>query len=161
MSEETRAADAPLVSVVIPCLNEAESVAQCVEKALRGIEACGLPGEVVVVDLVDHLQRSPLPENMILNVNVPDLPFNQLRGIKATRLGHRHKAESARAEALANGEHLYWVGAAGAARDVAADTDFGSVADGYVSITPLSIDLTHRPHINLLDTWVAPLNQRG
>lgn len=112
----------------------------------------------VVVDLLHQLARSPLPESMILNINVPDRPYHQLCGIKATRLGHRHKAESATAQTLDSGEDIYWIGAAGAASDNAADTDFGCVADGYVSITPLSVDLTHRGHLDMLSSWVAPVN---
>jgi 5'-nucleotidase len=112
----------------------------------------------VVVDLLQQLRKSQLPENMILNVNVPDIPYEQVHGIKVTRLGTRHKADTARIETLENGENVFWIGAAGAAQDFTVGTDFGCVADGYVSITPLTIDLTHRGHMELLNSWVAPVN---
>jgi hypothetical protein len=72
----------------------------------------------------------------LLNVNVPDLPFDQIKGIQVTRLGKRHKAEPTIKSVTPRNETVYWVGAAGAAQDAGEGTDFHAVANGYASVTP-------------------------
>lgn len=91
---------------------------------------------------------------VLLNVNVPDVPYHQLNGMLVTRLGRRHKAEPVVRQKNPRGETVYWVGAAGLAADAGEGTDFYAVANGYVSITPLQIDLTHAAQIGAVATWL-------
>jgi len=108
----------------------------------------------VVVRLVKQLQRYPLPRDTILNVNVPDLPLDQIAGIRATRLGHRHKAEPVVRDKDPRGRVIYWVGPAGAEADAGPGTDFHAIREGFVSITPLQIDLTRHDSVAPLDNWL-------
>ena len=97
----------------------------------------------------------PLPEAALLNVNFPDLPRAAVKGIVATRLGRRHKAEPAIKSANPHGETIYWVGAAGPAADDGPGTDFHAVAQGCVSITPLHVDLTHFGQVEHVRAWLG------
>jgi 5'-nucleotidase len=106
-------------------------------------------------DLIERFRDSPFPEPVLLNVNVPDIPFDQLRGIRITRLGKRHKAEPVVRNVTPRGDVAYWVGAAGEAQDAGEGTDFHAVADGFVSVTPLQIDLTHYAQLPRLKTWLT------
>jgi 5'-nucleotidase len=85
---------------------------------------------------------------------VPDVPYDTLAGIRLTRLGRRHKAEAVVKQVSPRGETVYWVGAAGAAADAGEGTDFHAVDNGYVSITPLQVDLTHAAQIGPLKEWL-------
>src|SRR5581483_11868833 len=96
----------------------------------------------VAVELVKRYQRQPWSQPTLLNVNVPDLPYEQLKGMSVTRLGRRHKAEPVIKTENPRGDIVYWVGAAGDAQDAGEGTDFDAVARGHVSVTPLQIDLT-------------------
>ncbi len=107
--------------------------------------------------LVEALRRHPLPADTILNVNVPDLPLVEIRGIQATRLGHRHKAEPVIRAHDPRGRPIYWVGPAGPAQDAGPGTDFYAVEQGYVSVTPIQVDLTHYPAIDPLAQWLERL----
>ena len=78
----------------------------------------------------------------LLNVNIPCLPLDEVRGTKVTRLGRRHAAEPVITQVSPRGETMYWIGGAGAARDETEGTDFHATAQGHVSVTPLQIDLT-------------------
>lgn len=108
----------------------------------------------VVADIVRHQQEHPFTHPVLLNINVPDVPFDQLQGREITRLGKRHKAEPVVKSENPRGETVYWVGAAGAAQDAGAGTDFGAVARGIVSITPLQIDLTHYGQMDAIKQWL-------
>jgi 5'-nucleotidase len=107
----------------------------------------------VVIDLVRHHQSKPLPVAALLNVNVPDIAYEQLRGNRITRLGRRHKAEPVIKSITPRGETVYWVGAAGAAQDAGDGTDFHAIEHGYASITPLQIDLTHYQQLDMMKQW--------
>ena len=109
----------------------------------------------VALDLVQMLERQPLREPLLLNVNVPDVPYEELRGRVVTRLGKRHKAEAVVRTQTPRNETVYWVGAAGAAQDSGEGTDFYAVANNLVSITPLQIDLTHNAQLPLIRSWLA------
>ena len=109
----------------------------------------------VAVDLVTRFQREPLRHPMLLNVNVPDLPYEQLAGYRITRLGRRHKAERVVQSTNPRGDTVYWIGAAGDAADAGAGTDFHAVASGYVSVTPLQIDLTQYAQLDLVRSWLG------
>ncbi|MDE1982171.1 MAG: 5'/3'-nucleotidase SurE [Betaproteobacteria bacterium] len=109
----------------------------------------------VAADLVRQVQRKPLPQATLLNVNVPDIPFDQVRGLKITRLGRRHKAEPVIKSVNPRGDPVYWVGAAGPAADAGEGTDFDAVANGWVSVTPLQVDLTHFQQLEPLQHWLG------
>ncbi|MDD2990965.1 MAG: 5'/3'-nucleotidase SurE [Zoogloea sp.] len=106
-------------------------------------------------ELVERFQRDPVKVPTLLNVNVPDLPFEKIKGIQVTRLGKRHKAEPTIKSVTPRNETVYWVGAAGAAQDAGEGTDFHAVANGYASITPLQIDLTHQGQITTVRDWLG------
>jgi len=112
-------------------------------------------GARVALELVERLTRSPLAENVILNVNVPDLPYEALRGFRSTRLGHRHKAEPVVKGTDPRGRTIYWIGPAGAEQDAGPGTDFHAVREGYVSVTPLQVDLTRHASLDILGDWLG------
>jgi len=109
----------------------------------------------VALELVQMLEREPLSEPLLLNVNVPDVPYEELRGRVVTRLGKRHKAEAVVRTQTPRNETVYWVGAAGAAQDAGEGTDFYAVANNQVSLTPLQVDLTHNAQLPLIRDWLA------
>lgn len=111
-------------------------------------------GARIAEELIKRLQAFPLSENVILNVNVPDMPYGQLRGIRATRLGHRHKAEPVIKARDPRGKTIYWVGPAGAEQDAGPGTDFHTVRQGYVSVTPLQVDLTRHSALRTISHWL-------
>ena len=104
--------------------------------------------------LVERFIQKPFPHRVLLNVNVPALPADQLHGIQVTRLGRRHKAESVIKDTTPRGETVYWIGAAGKADDAGMGTDFHAVAQGFVSVTPLQVDLTQYDLIEGVADWV-------
>ncbi|KAB2927365.1 MAG: 5'/3'-nucleotidase SurE [Dechloromonas sp.] len=108
----------------------------------------------VARELVERFVRQPIREPVLLNVNVPDLPHDQLQGTEVTRLGRRHKAEPVVRMVSPRNETVYWVGAAGAAADAGPGTDFNAVERGCVSITPLQIDLTHTAQLGAVRNWM-------
>lgn len=108
----------------------------------------------IAANLVERLRQGPPPGAMILNVNVPDLPDGQLRGIRVTRLGNRHRSEPVVRTQDPRGEDVYWVGSAGAGQDAGPGTDFHAVASGFASITPLQIDLTRHAAIVEIERWL-------
>lgn len=109
----------------------------------------------VALELVQMIQRQQSREPLLLNVNVPDVPYAELRGKVVTRLGKRHKAESVVRTVTPRNETVYWVGAAGEAQDAGEGTDFYAVSHDQVSITPLQIDLTHNAQLPLIRNWLA------
>ncbi|GBG02982.1 5'-nucleotidase SurE [Azospira sp. I13] len=109
----------------------------------------------VARDLVLRFQQQPLGQPALLNVNVPDVPYAALKGVAVTRLGKRHKAEPVVKAVTPRHETVYWVGAAGAAQDAGEGTDFHAVAQGWASVTPLQIDLTHVQQLPRLQKWLA------
>ena len=109
----------------------------------------------VAHDLVQRLARSPLGTPVLLNVNVPDVPYEAITAIEVTRLGRRHKAQAVVQGKNPRGETVYWVGPAGAAREAGPGTDFNALERGAVSITPLQVDLTHAQQIGDIAGWIA------
>ncbi len=107
----------------------------------------------VIVELVQHHAKNPFPAPLLMNVNIPDIPFNQIKGTRITRLGKRHKAEAVIKSTTPRGETVYWVGAAGAAADAGEGTDFHAVEHNLVSITPLQVDLTQHAQLEALKAW--------
>lgn len=112
----------------------------------------------VAVDLLRKIQKQPLPNDTLLNVNVPDVPLSEIKGMQITRLGQRHKAEPVIKSADPRGNPIYWVGPPGAEQDAGPGTDFDAIKNGYVSITPLQLDLTRFERLQSLSDW---LNQEA
>jgi 5'-nucleotidase len=108
----------------------------------------------VALEMVERLRRVPVSGPVLLNINVPDLPYDKLGEIEITRLGKRHKAEPVVKEINPRKETVYWVGPAGGAQDAGAGTDFYAIAAKRVSVTPLQIDLTHMNQIPFLRDWL-------
>ena len=104
--------------------------------------------------MVERLRRVPVSGPVLLNLNIPDLAYDALRGVEITRLGKRHKAEPVIKEVSPRQETVYWVGPAGGAQDAGAGTDFFAIAAKRVSVTPLQVDLTHVSQIPLLRDWL-------
>lgn len=109
----------------------------------------------VVADLVRRFEKHSHTHPWLLNVNVPDIEYEQLQGMEVTRLGKRHKAEPVVKSTNPHGETVYWVGAAGKAQDAGEGTDFHAVANGRVSITPLQMDLTQYSQLNAVRGWLT------
>jgi 5'-nucleotidase len=111
----------------------------------------------VVALLIERLLADPLPADTILNVNVPDLPWEQIGGFEATRLGHRHKSEPVVKTTDPRGRTMYWVGPAGPEQDAGPGTDFCAVRSKRISITPLQVDLTRYAALDKVAAWVLGL----
>lgn len=111
----------------------------------------------VALRLIEQLQASPLPGDTILNVNVPDLPWQQLDGFEVTRTGHRHRAEEVLKSRDPRGRPIYWIGASGPEADCGPGTDFHAIANRRVSITPLLVDLTRYAMLEQLKHWAVRL----
>ena len=107
--------------------------------------------------IVARLQHDPLPPDVILNVNVPDLPWEYLAGFMVTRLGHRHKSEPVIMTTDPRGRPIYWIGESGAEQDAGPGTDFHAVRNGYVSVTPLQVDLTRHAALERLQAWMKDI----
>ena len=108
----------------------------------------------VARELVERQVNNPIRQPVLLNVNVPDIPYSQLQGMEVTRLGRRHKAEPVVKMNSPRNETVYWVGAAGAAADAGPGTDFNAIEQNRVSITPLQIDLTHTAQLPAIRDWM-------
>jgi len=108
----------------------------------------------VTVDIIKRLNAHPLPKDQILNLNVPDIPLSELKGMKVTRLGARHKAETMTKREDPWGREIYWYGSLGNESDAGEGTDFHAINSGYASITPLQIDMTAHSSIDAMKTWL-------
>lgn len=108
----------------------------------------------VARELVEQFIASPWKEPVLLNVNVPEGRYEDLRGFQVTRLGKRHKAAPMIPAMTPRGEKVFWVGPAGAAAEAGEGTDFHAVSKGFVSVTPLQIDLTHNGQLRQVRQWL-------
>lgn len=104
--------------------------------------------------LLNSIHVCPIPENQIINVNVPDLPLDEIKGVLVTKLGRRYSSEIVVPSKDLRGESIYWVGPQGDVLDNSENTDFWAVANGFVSLTPLHIDLTSYNVMDDLCSWV-------
>ena len=104
--------------------------------------------------LLESIAETDLPQDTILNVNVPDLPWEDIKGFKATRLGARHRSEGVIVDKDPRGVPIYWVGPPGEEQDAGEGTDFYATKNGFVSVTPLQIDLTRYDSLKNLHTWL-------
>jgi len=111
----------------------------------------------VARDVVERFIRRPYPAPgpVLLNVNIPNLPYDRLDGVVPTRLGKRHHAEEVIRARNPRGETVYWIGPAGSAKDAGPGTDFHAVAAGQVSVTPLHIDLTASALADATRRWLT------
>jgi len=109
----------------------------------------------VVTDMIRKLENSALAPEVILNVNVPDVPFDELKGVRAARLGFRHKSEPIVRSEDPHGRTIYWVGPAGQGQDAGPGTDFHAISEGAASVTPLKVDLTRHDTLPRLQDWLS------
>ena len=110
------------------------------------------------VEIVSRLKADPLPADTILNVNVPDVPWSEVKGFEVTRLGNRHRAEGCIAQKDPRGNEVYWIGPAGREQDSGPGTDFNAVRTGHISITPIQVDLTRYQALEKVASWVGGLS---
>ncbi len=109
----------------------------------------------VARDIVARYQKSLPSTRWLLNVNVPNVPYAEIKGVRTVRTGRRHQAEPAVKTINENGVVEYRVGPVGKAADAGPDTDFGTIAEGYVSVTPISVDLTQYNALPLVKAWLS------
>jgi 5'-nucleotidase len=109
----------------------------------------------VAFDLLQRFKGSKISVPVLLNVNVPDIPYESINGYVVTRLGKRHKAEPVIKTTSPRGDSVYWVGAAGAAQDAGPGTDFNAINQNFVSVTPLQMDLTNFSQQSMVNTWLS------
>lgn len=112
-----------------------------------------------VMMVLERLLVDPLPADTILNVNVPDVPWDDIRGFEVTRLGHRHRAEPSIPHVDPRGNRVYWIGPAGPEQDAGPGTDFDAVRRGFVSVTPIHVDLTRYQAMDQVAGWVQRMDQ--
>ena len=116
---------------------------------------------IVACRLIRALAQEPLRIGKILNVNVPDLPLSSLKGIRVTRCGSRHPANQAISQLDPRGHEIFWIGPPGETFDNGPDTDFNAIEQGFVSITPLQVDLTAYSAQSVLTSWLAKAEVSG
>ncbi len=111
------------------------------------------------VAIIRRLEAAQLPADTILNVNVPDLAWEAIQGFEATRLGNRHRSEKSVPQRDPRGYPIWWIGPAGAEQDAGPGTDFDAVRRGFISITPIHVDLTRYQALESVASWIDPLQQ--
>ena len=109
--------------------------------------------------LINHLKEHRLESNTILNINVPDLAESDIKGVKVTRLGSRHRADTIVPSKDPKGETVYWIGPPSKPQDVGEGTDFAAIKQGYISITPLVVDLTAQQSMRSIQSWIDKFNE--
>lgn len=109
----------------------------------------------VTAKFIKRLQQHPLPADQIININVPDIAIDELKGVKVTRLGNRHKAETMKSSQDPWKRDIYWYGSLGKELDAGEGTDFHAVSNGYASITPLTIDMTAYKSMATMTEWIS------
>lgn len=113
---------------------------------------------LITCSIIKRLHTHQLPGDTIFNINVPDLPFDKIRGIEVTRLGKRHQSEPVIKAQDARGRSIYWIAPPGAEADAGPGTDFNAISRGFVSITPLHVDMTHYKAFDQVSTWMDEIN---
>ncbi|WP_341661964.1 5'/3'-nucleotidase SurE [Vibrio sp.] len=139
------------------------TVAAAMEGHFLGVQsiAFSLAGKVnfqtaahVAKQMVEQHLNAPIPTNKLLNVNVPDLSLNELKGICSTRLGARHHAEPMLKQQDPRGCDIYWLGPPGKEQDAGEGTDFYAIEQGFVSVTPIQVDLTAHESLSTMNSWL-------
>lgn len=110
--------------------------------------------------LVTLLYEKPIPAKTILNVNIPDIPFDDLKGYEVTRLGTRHNADRMMPSKDPRGHTIYWIGSSGKEDDAGKGTDFYALNQSQVSITPLQLDLTHHIARDQIEDWIVNMDSK-
>jgi len=110
----------------------------------------------IAKQLVTQIDKAPLSYNTIMNVNVPDVPLSKIKGIKSTRLGNRHQSSPSIQDE--NNPSLFWIGENGKEADNGEGTDFHAIANNFVSVTPLQIDLTKYSEVKQVSDWLQDLD---
>jgi 5'-nucleotidase len=134
------------------------------EKGWQHLDAAARRAREIVAQMVEHrasLTAGQASAPWLLNVNIPNLPLDQLKSVKVCRLGRRHAAEPVITQTSPRGETMYWIGAAGPALDESEGTDFHATAHGHVSLTPLKVDLTDHERLGYWAQSVATPRGRG
>ncbi|MCU0618517.1 MAG: 5'/3'-nucleotidase SurE [Gemmatimonadaceae bacterium] len=103
--------------------------------------------------MLRHLTALEMPAGTLLNVNLPPRTPETLQGMRLTRLGKRVYSNSLSRMQDPWGRPIYWIGGGSASWDGAADSDFRAVQDGFISVTPLHLDLTHHAMLDAAHTW--------
>jgi 5'-nucleotidase len=134
------------------------------EKGWAHIDAAGRRARDLVQQLIPSLEKiaegaTPTVAPWLLNVNIPNLPEDQLQGYKVCRLGRRHAAERVITQTSPRGETMYWIGGAGPAKEEGEGTDFFATKQGFVAITPLQVDLTDHERLPYWAQTAAKLTQ--
>lgn len=111
---------------------------------------------IIAKRLVEKIEKAPLSHNTIINVNVPDVPIEEIKGIKSTRLGNRHRSEPSIQDQ--KNPSLYWIGENGQEADNGEGTDFYAITNNFVSVTPLQIDLTKYSEVKQVSDWLKDLD---
>jgi len=109
----------------------------------------------IASELVQKIERAPLASDVVLNLNVPNVAMADLQGVRATRLGFRHKSEQILKDQDPYGRPIYWVGPAGEGQDAGEGTDFHAIEQCFASITPLKVDLTRHSALGDLSDWLG------
>ena len=112
---------------------------------------------IVAARLVTQLLQYPLKEDTVLNVNVPNLKLNDLKDFKTVRLGQRHRSENMIKATDPRGEAIYWIGSPGHLQDAGEGTDFDAIKQGYVTLTPLIVDITRYDQLKKIEEWSQTL----
>tara|TARA_R110002072_G_scaffold4650_2_gene32174 strand:- start:18325 stop:19092 length:768 start_codon:yes stop_codon:yes gene_type:complete len=113
--------------------------------------------ETAALAILDFLKRSvgyQFPKRTVLNINVPDIPYDELKGMKVTRLGHRAKGHDPHIVSDPRGHQRFWIALAGDGDDAGEGTDFHAVANNYISVTPIHVDMTQYDVLNSMKTWL-------
>ncbi|QAU25375.1 5'/3'-nucleotidase SurE [Dyella sp. M7H15-1] len=111
-----------------------------------------------VLLLMERLLVDPLPADTILNVNVPDLPWDAIRGFEVTRLGKRHRSAPCIKQTDPRGKTIWWIGPSGDVDDAGPGTDFHAVQRGFISVTPIHVDLTRFQALEKVSNWVQAIS---
>ncbi|MCE0494202.1 5'/3'-nucleotidase SurE [Vibrio salinus] len=139
------------------------TVAAAMEGHFLGVQsiAFSLVGEkyfetaaMVAKNMVLHHCRLSIPTNRLLNVNIPDVPFEDLNGAVVTRLGARHHAENMVKQKDPRGHDIYWLGPPGKEQDSGIGTDFYAIEQNSVSVTPMQVDLTAHESLDTINSWL-------
>jgi 5'-nucleotidase len=117
-------------------------------------------GAEVAKRLVTLLHEKPIPAKTILNVNIPDVAFEDLKGYEVTRLGTRHNADRMMPSKDPRGHTIYWIGSSGKEDDAGIGTDFYAMSQSQVSITPLQLDLTHHAARDQIEDWIVKMDPK-
>jgi 5'-nucleotidase len=112
---------------------------------------------ILVARFIEHLLSQPLPSDLLLNINIPDLPLEKIGSWEITRLGKRHKSEASVRMYDPKGREVFWIGPVGKGNDVGPGTDFHAITNQNISVTPLQFDLTRYDILDQVSSWIKPL----